>query len=98
MTRPRHSLPLLVIVLALVLGTSTTSTPAKEPPSASQAPAGVLGISTRLPAGTLAWFDPLTLQPLRGRTVGLGYHTGSYAFSSDRATLAIGYCEDGGHA
>ena len=97
MTPPRLSLPLLAVVLALVLATATTSSPAKEPPLGVQAPAAVLGISTRLPAGTLAWFDPLTLQPLHGRKVGLGFHTGSYAFSADRRTLAIGdQCDDQG--
>lgn len=95
MTRSRLTLLLLALVLALVLGTTTT--PAKEPPPASHAPTAVLGISTRLPAGTLAWFDPLTLQPLRGRKVGLGFHTGSYAFSADRATLAVSDpCDDRG--
>ncbi len=95
MKTPRLSLPLLALVLALVLGPATTSSPAKEPPSAAQAPSAVLGISTRLPAGTLAWFDPLTLQPLRGRKVGLGYHTGSHAFSATRGALALSdSCDD----
>jgi hypothetical protein len=87
---PRRLPPLAVLVVVLVLGTGTTSSPAKEPTPAATSSAPVLGISTRLSAGTLAWFDPLTLQPLRGRKVGLGYHTGSYAFSSDRGTLALG--------
>jgi hypothetical protein len=87
----RSSLVFVALAAVLVLG-MVTSSPAKEPPAVGNEPTAVLGVSTRMPAGTLAWFDPLTLQALRGRKVGLGYHTGSYAFSSNRATLALGEC------
>src|SRR5689334_20001651 len=40
-------------------------------------------------AGRLAWFDPATLDPLRGRKVELGRHVGPWAFSSDRSILAV---------
>jgi hypothetical protein len=86
----RVSLPLVALSVALVLGGGATRSAAKEPPATSASPGAILGISTRVSAGTLAWFDPLTLQPLRGRKIGLGFHTGSYAFSADRATLALG--------
>ena len=52
--------------------------------------APLLGISYRGSLGTLGWFDPMTLQPLRGRKVALADHTGSWAFSADRALLALG--------
>ncbi len=54
----------------------------------------MLGISQQWPGGRLAWFDPLTLRMLPGRKALLGGHYGSWAFSADRATLAIASCGD----
>jgi hypothetical protein len=84
------------VVVALVAAAAAQrsgATPA-EPARAAKAPAPVLGISNRWPGGRLAWFEPLTLRMLPGRKAPLGRHYGSWAFSADRATLAIGSCGD----
>jgi len=95
--RLRITVPLTAIAVVLTAGAATPSSPAR-PALVAKEPSAVLGISTRRPAGTLAWFQRLTLQPLSGRKVPLAFHTGSYAFSSDRATLAVAECIDSGVA
>jgi hypothetical protein len=84
------------VVVALVAAAAAQrsgATPA-EPAKATKAPTPVLGISNRWPGGRLAWFEPLTLRMLPGRKTSLGRHYGSWAFSADRATLAIASCGD----
>lgn len=89
--------PALLAALCLVLlsgaaaprGQATAPAPA---PAAKQAFPPVLGVSYRSPRGALAWFDPLTLEALRGRKAPLAGHTGSWAFSADRGLLAIASC------
>jgi hypothetical protein len=90
--------PVVALVVAAlaaaVLG--ATESRSAEPAQVTKAPAAVLGISYR-PAtstGVLAWFDPLTLEKLPGRKAALGAVLGSWAFSADRSTLAIGSCGD----
>jgi hypothetical protein len=53
----------------------------------------MLGISYNSNRGTLAWFDPLSLRKRPGRRAPLGGHLGSWAFSTDRARLAIAGCD-----
>ena len=87
---------LSAVVIALVSGSAaarveaTASVPARTAKSAFPP---VLGISFRSPPGTLAWFDPLTLKTLRGRKSPLAGHTGNWAFSADRAVIALGGCD-----
>ena len=65
----------------------TTPAPAPAPSSASRA---LLGISFRTANGALAWFDPMTLAPLKGRKAALGRHVNSWAFSADRSRVVFG--------
>ena len=71
-------------------GWSTTPAPAAHALSGSPPSAAVLGISFRRAGGALAWFDPLSLIALPGRKAPLAGHFGSWAFSADRATVALG--------
>jgi hypothetical protein len=83
------------LLVALVAGTATSPSEA-GPSQLTKSPPPVLGISYRPSGsgstGTLAWFDPLTLEKLRGRKAPLGAVLGSWAFSADRAVLALGSC------
>ena len=89
--------PLVAAVALAVIGATLASrseaTPTGPARAAKTLPP-VLGISYRSPRGTLAWFDSLTLRMLPGRKAPLGGHTGSWAFSADRAVLAIANCGD----
>jgi len=86
---------LAAVMLALLSGApaarvqATASAPARAAKSAFPP---MLGISYRSPRGALAWFDPATLEALRGRKAPLAGHTGSWAFSADRGVLAIASC------
>jgi hypothetical protein len=92
--------PLLAAIVAAlaaaVLGTTEPSS--AGPAQVAKAPAAVLGIAYRpfgrSTTGTLAWFDPMTLEKLPGRKAPLGAVLGSWAFSADRSILAIGSCGD----
>lgn len=86
--------PIATAALALFAGAAAPRTEATSalPASAAKSFPPVLGISYRAPHGALAWFDPLTLQVLRGRKAPLAGHTGSWAFSADRGLLAIASC------
>src|SRR5262245_52096819 len=70
-----------------------SSLPTKTVPPATLGVSFGPGVSAR-PHASLAWFDPLTLEVLAGRKAPLGGHVGSWAFSADRATLAIASCWD----
>jgi hypothetical protein len=86
------------VVVALVAAAAAQrsgATPA-EPARATKEPTPVLGISQAFPGGRLAWFDPLTLRMVSGRKAPLGGHYGGWAFSADRAILAIASCGDSG--
>ena len=90
----RWALPLTVAFALLVgleapSGQATSSVPTTTAKSAFPP---MLGMSFGRERGMLAWFDPLTLQPLRGRKAPLGVHGGDWAFSSDRSVLAVGRC------
>lgn len=63
---------------------------APSPARAAAEAAPVLGIDFFARDGLLAWFDPLTLRPLRGRKVPLARHFSSWSFSADRSLLALG--------
>lgn len=84
------------VVTALVAAAATprSEATATELVRVVKSPSPVLGISFRQPGGRLAWFEPLTLGMLRGRKAPLGGHHGSWAFSPDRAVLAISNCGD----
>jgi hypothetical protein len=87
--------PLLAVLVALVAVAAAQrsgATPADPQRAAKEPP--VLGISQRWSGGRLAWFEPLTLRMLPGRKAPLGGHEGSWAFSADRAILAISSCGD----
>ncbi len=88
MRRLRITVPLTAIAVVLTAGAATPSSPAR-PALVAKEPSAVLGISTRRPAGTLAWFQRLTLQPLSGRKVPLAFHTGSYASNSSDAEVVV---------
>jgi hypothetical protein len=92
-----RSVPLAVLLVALVGAVGSPQSAAIEtgPARPSKAPP-VLGISYTSPRGTLAWFEPTTLDMLRGRKARLGGHLGSWAFSDDRRLLALGSCEGPG--
>lgn len=93
--RPMLTAVLLAALAGALASGSGTAPSYARPASAVKAPASaVLGISYERRAGTLAWFDPLTLQTLRGRKVPLAGHTGSWAFSADRSRLAIAKCTE----
>ena len=83
----------LVTVAAAAAAQRTGATPA-EPARAAKAPAPVLGIANPSSGGLLAWFHPVTLRMLPGRKAPLGRYYGSWAFSADRANLAIASCGD----
>jgi hypothetical protein len=89
----------LVCAAVIALGAAgaaqqSGATPAEPARAAKVSPTPVLGILDQSSGGRLAWFDPLTLRTLRGRKPPLGGHYGSWAFSADRATLAIASCGD----
>lgn len=92
MTHVRISL--LPVLLALLLGGAAPVQvdAGVEESSAPGERVPVLGIARRSSGGTLGWFDPVTLRPLRGRKAPLGGHVGSWAFSADRSLLAIASC------
>jgi hypothetical protein len=81
-------------LIAAVLG--ATESESARPVEATKVPAAVLGISyeSASSTGTLAWFDPLTLESLPGRKAPLGTVRGSWSFSADRRVFAIGSCGD----
>jgi hypothetical protein len=83
----------LVAVVAAAAAQRTGAT-AADPAPIAKAPAPVLGVANPSSGGWLAWFDPLTLRMLPGRKAPLGGHYGSWAFSANRATLAIASCGD----
>lgn len=90
-------IPLIAAIVVAVVGAAAAPSSdaiATDPARASKTPQPVLGISHRWPGGRLAWFQPLTLRMLPGRKAPLGRHYGSWAFSADRATLAIASCGD----
>lgn len=82
------------LAVALTAGSAVAPSQARPTSTAKSPVSAVLGISYKTKGGTLAWFDPLTLQTLRGRKVPLQGHTGSWAFSADRLLLAIGNCDE----
>jgi hypothetical protein len=96
-TRPMRSLPLVVVLVAVVGAVSSPQSAAVEtgPSRPAKAPP-LLGVSYGSPRGTLAWFEPMTLKMLPGRKVQLGGHFGSWAFSNGRRFLALGSCEGPG--
>jgi hypothetical protein len=99
MSRFQVSLPLAALVVALASGAAPRPSSAQPALEAKGAPAAILGISARNPNGTLGWFNPLTLEPLRGRKAPLAGHGGSWAFSADRSRIALaGECGGGGGA
>jgi len=59
-------------------------------PAATTAPPPTLGIEWNGGHSRLAWFEPQTLRLLPGRKAPLAWHNGSWSFSADRSTLAIG--------
>jgi hypothetical protein len=63
------------------------------PAASAKGPQPVLGIYGDHEA-RLAWFDPSTLAKLPGRKVALDRHTWPWAFSPDRAQLALAGSED----
>jgi hypothetical protein len=83
----------VVATLAAVLGTGPITSRSEALPAKSSVPA-VLGMSYKPQTkhGVLAWFDPLTLRALPGRKAPLASHLGSWAFSADRAVLAVARC------
>jgi hypothetical protein len=100
MMRASHIAIAAAVVLALVAARTSRSDARPAIPTKVEAPA-TLGIAYRQglygARAVLAWFDPMTLETLRGRKAPLGGHLGSWAFSSDRSVLAIASCrEDGG--
>ena len=87
--------PLVAAVALAVIGAALATRSEATPTGlarTAKAPPPVLGVSYRSPRGMLAWFDPLTLRILPGRKAPLGGHLGSWAFSADRALLAIARC------
>jgi hypothetical protein len=92
-----RSIPLAVALVALVGAISSPRSVATEAgPARAAKVLPVLGISYGTSRGTLAWFDPTTLRMLPGRKANLGSHFGSWAFSGDRRSLAVGSCEGPG--
>jgi hypothetical protein len=92
-----RSIPLAVVLVALVGAVSSPRSAATDTGAARPAKAPpVLGISYGTPRGTLAWFEPTTLRLLPGRKAQLAGHLGSWAFSDDRRSLAVGSCEGPG--
>ena len=92
-----RSLPLVVVLVALVGAVGSPRSAAIETTTARPAKASpILGISYGSPSGTLAWFEPMTLEMLPGRKARLGGHFGSWAFSSGRRFLALGSREGPG--
>lgn len=93
--RPMLMAVLLAAALAIALTTGSAAAPSYARPTAiAKSPVrAALGISYKTEGGTLAWFNPLTLQTLRGRKLPLAGHTGSWAFSEDRSRLAVGNCD-----
>jgi hypothetical protein len=85
----------MVLALAVAL-VAAASAPSDAMPTleTKSPPSTVLGISynARSDRGALAWFEPLTLRMLPVRKAPLGGHLGSWAFSADRAVLAIATC------
>lgn len=87
-----QALSVAVLAAALVAAASAPRSQA-EPVRGAKSLSPVLGISYRSPErGTLAWFEPLTLRKIPGRKAPLGGYLGSWAFSADRAVLAIASC------
>jgi hypothetical protein len=95
-SRFQISLPLAALVVALASGAAPRPSSAQPALVTKGTPAAVLGVSTRNPSGTLAWFNPLTLEPLRGRKAPLADHDGSSAFSADRSRIAFAAACGGG--
>lgn len=92
-----RSIPLALVLVALVGAASSSPSAATETRPAQPTKAlPVLGISYGTPRGTLAWFEPTTLRMLPGRKATLAGHFGSWAFSRDRRSLALGSCEGPG--
>lgn len=86
----------LAAVGAALVGGAAASRTEAESTRASKSPVQpVLGISYRAEGrrAILAWFDPLTLEKLPGRKAPLGARLGSWAFSADRAVLAMASCD-----
>ncbi len=71
----------LVAALLLALAIAPVASPAAGP---------VLGVDWSVAGQRLAWFDPQTMRALPGRKAPLGFHVGSWSFSTDRGTLAVG--------
>jgi len=94
--RPMLVAVLLAAALAIALTGGSAAAPSHAlPTTTAKSPVrAVLGMSYKTKGGTLAWFNPLTLQTLRGRKVPLAGHTGSWAFSTDRSLFAIGNCDE----
>jgi hypothetical protein len=92
-----RAMSLAVVLVALVGAVSSPRSAAIETASARPAKAPpMIGISYASPHGTLAWFEPMTLEMLPGRKARLGGHFGSWAFSNGRRFLALGSCEGPG--
>lgn len=86
----------LVTLVALALPAATAGgAPARLPATLNSGPpTPVLGIDDSVMGGQLAWFDPSSLKMLKGRKAPLARHTCSWAFSADRARVALGACND----
>jgi hypothetical protein len=73
----------VVVIAALVL-------PAAQAAERKSSVPPVLGFDvTKTGVYRLAWFDPGTLETLRGRKARIGRYTGSWSFSPDRSVLAV---------
>ncbi len=82
---------LLLTAAAALVGAAASRPDGADSAQAKTGP--MLGFSFRTAGGTLAWFDPPTLEPLPGRKAPLARHWGSWAFSADRAVLATAGCD-----
>lgn len=95
-SKPMRSALVAALAVVLLGGASAPRVYATafKPTRAAKSLPPVLGISYRSmrPGATLAWFEPVTLRKLAGRKAPLGSHPGSWAFSFDRAVLAIASC------
>ncbi len=89
-------LPLVAVAAAFAVVSAVSHSDASGPARTAKTPLQpVLGISYRTFGGALAWFEPGTLRMLPGRKAPLGGYLGNWAFSADRAVLAIASCDEG---
>jgi hypothetical protein len=81
---------------AAVLAAAALALPAAQAADRKSGAPPVLGLDVaKNGVYRLAWFDPWTLETLRGRKAPLGRSTGSWSFSPDRSVLAVAAAQTG---